>query len=395
MMNYLRRLTTVFLLLVLGYTMTSCELQSKDSVSVYYPTSESPSFLQPLEGYTLLTSEETIVQTEVQEGDQPINYEDMKGVWISYLEYGWALKGKSEQEFYDAIQTMFDKVQSLGLNTVIVQVRSHGDAYYPSQWYPWSQYVSGSVGINPGFDPLQIMVEQAHQRGLSVHAWLNPYRLMQDEGMSLTPDQYLIKQWYQSAEYASYMTKVGDYWYLNPGNEQVQNLIIQGASELVNQYQIDGLQIDDYFYTASPQVFGQDHVQAKANTTAMVKGLYDAIKTVNTQVLFGVSPAGNYTDSPHSDNTQYTDLQLWCTTEGYLDYVAPQIYWDFDDAVAPFAEIVTKWENLVSDSSCKLYVGLADYKFAGTENFQKQMDFVDDCKVAKGYIHFRYDNLFG
>lgn len=285
---------------------------------------------------------------------------------------------------------MFDTIQKKEINTVFVQVRSHGDSYYPSSVYPWSQYVTGVVGKECGFDPLQIMVEEAHKRKLSIHAWINPYRLMKDSQMEQVDDSFAIKKWYQNP---AYMTKKDNYWYLNPGNTEVQNLIFSGVKELMENYEIDGVQIDDYFYVAPPTAFGQTEQDAKQNTTTLVKGLYDTVKSVNPKALFGVSPAGNYMDAPRSDSTQYTNLNLWCTEKGYLDYVAPQIYWDFNDPVAPFEQVLSKWESLCEPSQTKLYVGLAGYKFSKTDILSKQVERCLNSKNAGGYIFFRYDDI--
>lgn len=348
----------------------------------HYPIEEFPKIQADLAG--------TKPEDPPAKEDWPCNFEEMKGVWISYLEYGRILTEKPEEMFRGEIQKMFDHVKEKGLNTVIVQVRSHGDAYYPSKYYPWSRYVTGTLGKDPGFDPLAIMVEEAHGRGLSIHGWINPYRLMQDKEMALLGEEYAIRKWYQNGDF---MAKSGEYWFLNPGREEVQKLISDGVSELVENYRLDGIQIDDYFYTLPPQRFGQNEEDAQKNTTAMVKKIYQAVKAKDERILFGVSPAGNYTDKPRSDSTQYTDLTLWCREEGYLDYVVPQIYWDFSDPAAPFAEVLKRWEGLVEGGPVKLYIGLADYKFAGTEILANQIQAVEESQTAQGYLHFRYDQL--
>lgn len=375
-----KKIVLTIAMLWLALTVAGCK-KTAETLEDLYPVMESPA---------LSVSTQPAEKTERY---QPLNYEEMKGVWISYLEYGWMLQGKTEEEFRQNICSVLDDVVGRGLNTVIVQVRSHGDAYYSSSCYPWSQYVSGSVGTAPAFDPLLIMIEEAHSRSLSVHGWLNPYRLMKDEGMNLLSEEYREKQWYQSENWQNYMVKADDYWYLNPGNEEVQQLILDGVKELVNGYALDGIQIDDYFYTMPPDSFGQNAEQAQANTTATVQGIYQTIKETNPEVLFGVSPAGNYLEIPKSDMTQYTDLMTWCTQEGYLDYVVPQIYWDFEDASAPFGTVLDRWESLLQGSSCKLYVGLAAYKFADSEILQQQTDDIANREIADGYLYFRYDNL--
>ncbi|MBC8536249.1 glycoside hydrolase family 10 protein [Feifania hominis] len=315
----------------------------------------------------------------------------MRGVWISYLEYGRILTGKTEQEFTESISQMFARLSEEGYNTAVVQVRSHGDAYYPSELYPWSKYVTGTVGVDPGFDPLAIMVQQAHLAGLSLQAWINPYRLMRDEELALVSQDYAVARWFGESEY---MVKEGEYWYLNPGSPAVQELIFTGVQELVTNYAVDGVQIDDYFYVPTAAAFGHTETQARSYTSQMVRGIYDTIKNVDESLLFGVSPAGNYTDVPVSDLTQLTDLVTWCTTPGYMDYVAPQIYWGFEDENAPFEQVLRRWEELCAGGPVALVVGLAAYKFPTGGEIERQIERVESSPVARGYLIFRYDDWF-
>lgn len=319
-----------------------------------------------------------------------VNYEKIKGVWISYLEYGWLMTEKSEEEFRNNIIKVFDNLKSKDINTAIIQVRSHSDSYYKSEYYPWSKYVTGVVAKEPTYDPLKIMIEEAHAKNISVHAWINPYRVMTDTQMEQIPDNYLIKQWYQNP---NYMIKHNNYWYLNPSNEEVQNLIVSGVDEICTNYDIDGIQIDDYFYVAPPSKFNCDATTAQNSTTSLVKKIYDKIKSIDSNILFGVSPAGNYTDKPKSDTTQYTQLELWCTNDGYIDYVAPQVYWSADDDIAPFQTILDKWKNLCQNNKVDLVIGLAGYKFSKTTELQNQISNVNEDDKLNGYIIFRYDDI--
>lgn len=327
----------------------------------------------------------------------PVSHDTMKAVWLSYLEFQ-SFQGSSETGFTAKIQSIFNTIAAKGLNTVIVQVRPHGDSFYESAYYPWSKCVSGTMGLAVDYDPLAIMVREAHSRGLSIHAWINPYRTMTDAEFSTVPDSYAIKQWYNSANRSEYMIQLSSdqRWWLKPGNREVQQLIINGAKEIVQKYAVDGIHIDDYFYGASPSNYGDSTAQAKANTTAMVKGLYDGIKSVRSAVQFGVSPLGGFTASnslPNSDlNYLSTDLALWCSQPGYLDYVMPQIYWEYTHATQPFTMTLNKWENFVTEPSVALYVGLAPYKLSASEIESQAADSLSSAR-ASGYCLFRYDHI--
>ena len=167
------------------------------------------------------------------------------GMWFTAMDYAEILTGKSEAEFRAAVQERFQQVQALGVQTVFLQVRAFADAYYTSTYY-----MPGlSMSADCSFDPLQIMLTEAHQSGLSVHAWVNPLRCQTDAQMEQMPEQYPISQWYaDETKRGTWLVKSGDRWWLNPAYPEVRQLIADGVSELVTQYEIDGVQIDDYFY---------------------------------------------------------------------------------------------------------------------------------------------------
>lgn len=329
---------------------------------------------------------------------QNVSHDEMRAVWIAFLEFD-SFKGSSESAFTARINQYFDTCLAKGLNTVIVQVRPHGDSMYPSQYYPWSKHASGVVNTALPYDPLAIMVSQAHSRNLEIHAWINPYRTMLDSEMALVSDNFPTKQWFNSADRDNYMVKCGDgRWWLKPGNKEVQKLIVDGAKEIVSNYNVDGVHIDDYFYGTTVSNYGDSVAQAKANTTAMVKGLYDGINSINTNVKFGVSPAGGFrmdSSLPASDLTYLsTDLNLWCKTPGYIDYVMPQIYWDYYHSIQPFSQTLAKWEQFVTADSVALYIGLAPYKYSDDIIHQMMTDSINNSG-SNGYALFRYDHILG
>lgn len=378
---------------------TSSATPSSETPSSAPPSSETPSSNPPSSETPSSTPPppSSITQPPVV----PVSvtkHDEMRAVWIAFLEFD-SFDGSSEQAFTDRIANYFDTAVAKGLNTVIVQIRPHGDSMYESQYYPWSKHVSGTMGQSVPYDPTAIMVQQAKQRSLEIHAWINPYRTMTDKEMTTVPDNFPTKMWYNSPNRGEYMVKMNDgRWWLKPGNSEVQQLIINGATEIVSKYQVDGVHIDDYFYGGSLSAYGDSSAQAKANTTAMVKGLHDGIKAVNPNVRFGVSPVGSFTQSnalPSSDMGYLsTDLAKWCTQDGYIDYVMPQIYWEYDHKTQPFTMTLNKWENFVTAPSVSLYVGLAPYKLS-QECVKQQMADINASSRSSGYALFRYDHIVG
>lgn len=327
-----------------------------------------------------------------------ISHQEMRAVWIAFLEFD-SFRGSDQANFTARINQYFDTVVSKGLNTVIVQVRPHGDSMYESAYYPWSKHASGTVGQGVSYDPLAIMVSEAHKRSLEIHAWINPYRTMTDDEFAYVDDGFKTKQWFNSPNRQQYMIKCADgRWWLQPGNKEAQQLIIDGAKEIVSKYSVDGVHIDDYFYNASVSTYGDSVAQAKANTTAMVKGLHDGVKSVNSRARFGVSPAGGFRENnalPSSDmGSLSTDLALWCSKDGYIDYVMPQIYWDYNHSLQPYTMTLRKWENFVTADSVALYIGLAPYRLS-SDIIRQQISDIKASNRASGYALFRYDHILG
>ncbi|MEG1435998.1 MAG: family 10 glycosylhydrolase [Oscillospiraceae bacterium] len=329
-----------------------------------------------------------------------VSHENIKGVWISYLEIA-GYKNLGQSQFTTKMENCLNYAKSRGLNTVIVQVRSHGDAIYPSAYYPWSKYITTSGSLS--YDPLSIIVSLAHSKGISVHAWINPFRVMTDSEFQKIPSSYPTKQWYSSSSRDSYMIQKDSRWYLKPGNAEVRELIFNGVGELVSKYDIDAIHIDDYFYATSPSNYGDSSAQAKQNNTALVRGIYQKVKSIKPKVLFGISPAGSFKAGsvlPTSD-TGYlsTNLKLWCNNAGYIDYVMPQIYWKHGHSTQDFTRVLGQWRSFVKSPSVALYTGLAVYKESSSETsdpFPKgeiasQINEIQSSGMSSGYCLFRYD----
>ena len=313
---------------------------------------------------------------------------EMRGVWVSYLDWnGWA---KDEAGYKKAMDQTLDLCVQKGLNAVFLQVRPDGDAMYPSQYFPWSKFASGKQGKNPGYDPLAYAVQAAHQRGLQLHAWINPYRITGylNRYSDLCASNPAIA-WAKDGDSSNdrwVLCQNGEYYY-NPAIPQVRQLIIDGVKEIVTNYEVDGIHFDDYFYpnlddSKAETWFDYPEYQASGtslsvaawrrnNVNELVRGVYGAVKSIRPQALFGISPEG-YLQNLRKDTRQFTDVDAWMTQSGYVDYLMPQIYWGFEAkqngqaAGYAFANCLNEWVTLKKKGNVKLYVGLALYK-TGTE----------------------------
>ncbi len=296
-----------------------------------------------------------------------VNYNNMKAVWISYIDFADILTGKSEAQFRANFKKACQNAVEFGINTLVCHVRAFGDAFYPSEYFSWSKNVGG-IGKNPGFDPLKIMIELAHQHNLSFHAWINPFRTYLDTEVSSVPSNSVFKKWHNdSSKNGKYIVNVGNRWYYNPGYPDVRNLIIDGVKEIINNYSVDGIHFDDYFYPTTDKSFDGDAFKAygagkslenwrRENVSSFVKSVYNAVKAKNKNIVFGISPQANVQNDM---NMQYADVKLWGSQNGYVDYLCPQVYFNYVSESLDFSSTLSTWNKLVTASNVRLVIGLS------------------------------------
>lgn len=363
---------------------------------------------------------------------------ELRAVWIAYYDFSDSA-GMNETDFTGYVRTMFDNCVNAGMNAVMVHVRPYGDAMYPSKYFPWSKYASGTQGVNPGYDPLAIMIEEAHARNLEFHAWLNPYRVT----ASTTDVSYLSEDnkariWRTNSKTSDdrNVLAYGKQLYYNPAKSAVRKLIINGIKEIVANYDVDGIHFDDYFYPDWlgdwPTVGGYDKVfdyveyeeyvakckqknktpmdivkWRQENVNKLIRGIYKAVKEINPEVVFGISPGG-FLDYLIAENRYYVDFPTWMSTPGYIDYICPQLYWSFDpDNVYPYDTTLDRWLEYRTLDSVEVYCGLGLYKATlgntGSNEVDKEWGEKDilarmikygrNTKSVGGYIIFDYSDL--
>ena len=276
-------------------------------------------------------SASSVPPTDEAEPNAALPTGEWRAVWVSYLE--WAgMDFSSEEAFRAGAAELMDNCLSIGLNTVIAQVRPFGDALYRSTLFPWSHLCTGEQGQDPGFDPLDVLITEAHSRGLSLEAWVNPYRLRSSAKMPpALAENNLVNV------HPEWVCAVGEGLYLNPAIPEAADYVVKGVAELVQNYAVDGIHFDDYFYPTTDAALDAAQFAAsgagdlaawrRQNVTALVKAAHDAVKAADATLRFGVSPQGN----PDNDlGQQYSDVKAWLAAEGenaVVDYLCPQIYW--------------------------------------------------------------------
>ncbi|MBQ3195161.1 MAG: family 10 glycosylhydrolase [Clostridia bacterium] len=352
---------------------------------------------------------------------KPLNYEYMKGTWL-YQYSGTSLfredgKQRDEAEYRQLVEQICANLQRDGYNTLFLQVRGHGDSFYPSELYPPSRYAVEDYDSEFDYDPFEIFVDIAHKHEISIHAWINPYRLLLVNQIISVPDNYAIKKWFNEKE-GDYIVQLDGRYYANPAYEEVQQLVIDGAKEICTNYNVDGLHIDDYFYPSGVRDDFDKYAYAALGNgrtlkqfrydcvNNLVKGLYDAVHSVHPDLMFGISPAGNM-----DNNRGYlsADIDTWCTTPGYIDYIAPQVYWSFNYVkdFAKFDICSTSWGNLVTCKDVKLVLGIGLYRtmdaelsqtdpgwFLYKDNLKRILEWTYDFEPADGFIMFDYCSMY-
>jgi uncharacterized lipoprotein YddW (UPF0748 family) len=295
-------------------------------------------------------------------------------------------------------------LKSIGINTIIVQVRPTADALYKSAINPWSKVLTGTQGKDPGYDPLQFMIDETRKSGMALHAWLNPYRIT-TTGTDLS----------QLAE--NHPARLHPEWaifhkgaaYYNPELEEVKTHVIDTVLEIVNNYDVDAIHFDDYFYPSGyPLPAGETRDGETGNfrrnqINETVRRVGEAIKTASPKTLFGISPAGiwknkssDLTGSATSGGEAYynvfSDARAWIKNE-WIDYVAPQIYWEINFKAADYETLVKWWSNEVKGSKVALYVGQGAYRDSVAAQLDAQLEINRAYPEVGGSFYYGCENL--
>ncbi len=341
---------------------------------------------------------------------------ETKAVWISYLEYQSVLTGKSKKDFKSNIRKMFSNICDDGYNTVFVHVRSHSDAVYDSDIFPWSVYCTGTEGEAPGFDPLEIMVDEAHDCGLKIEAWVNPYRIKGTSDTSKISKNSPAFDWLDTEKIIVLSSGI----FYNPADEDVIDLVVSGVKEIVDNYDVDGIHFDDYFYPSTDNSIDSSYYSnykktggklslaswRRQNVNTLIKRVYSAIKDIDPGCRFGISPTGNI---QNNYDTLYCDVETWVTCSGYVDYICPQLYYGFNHGTQPYLTVLDKFNKMIENNNIELIVGLSAYKVGcsdgyagnGKSEWQNNTDILSRQITAAreesnygGFALYRYDSLY-
>lgn len=309
---------------------------------------------------------------------------EMRGVWLAtVLNRDWPSRpGLTAGQQRTELIAHLDTAVRNRLNTVIFQVRPTADALWPSPYEPWSQYLTGTQGKAPGWDPLKTAVEEAHVRGLELHAWFNPYRIANH-----TDPTKLVAS-HPARRRPHWVVPYGGKLYYNPGLPTVRAFVREAMLDAVKKYAVDGVHFDDYFYPypVTGQTFDDDAAYDRygggfANRAAwrrdnidkLIRETAARIRELRPGTRFGISPFGVWrnaaTDSRGSDTQAgvqtyddlYADTRKW-VREHWIDYIVPQLYWNIGLAAADYAKLLPWWAEVARGTKTRLYAGEALYK---------------------------------
>lgn len=338
---------------------------------------------------------------------------EMRAAWISTVyNIDWPSTKNNESKQKQEYINLLDKLQSTGINTVVVQVRPKSDAIYKSTINTWSEYLTGVQGKDPGYDPLPFLIEEAHKRGMEFHAWFNPYRItMADESLTKLPANH------PAIKNPGWVVKHGNKYYYNPGLPEVKKYIVDSVMEVVNKYDIDGVHFDDYFYPGVS--FDDADAYSKygngvnkddwrrENVNDLLRQVKAAVKASKPNVVFGVSPAGIWRNKSASEPTgsdtsgnesyvgTYADTRAWIR-QGLVDYVVPQLYWPIGLKAADYSKLVAWWANEVKGTNVDLYIGQGIYKQGqssyGGQNIAKEI--VQQVELNRKYPEIKGSMYF-
>ncbi len=365
---------------------------------------------------TLLLSSCQLNNQQTVSTDSPEN--ELRGVWISCYDHIGAA-GKTKEEYQLETDKMFETIKSCGLNTAFVHLRAFSDAFYESEVYPYSSYIAGVQGANLPFDPFEIMLESAEKCGISVHGWINPFRVSTETDIEKLSDKNPAKQIIDSGNADGEICILKNGIYYNPSCLSNHKRIIDGVKEIISKYDIDGIHIDDYFYPSTePEIDSAQYAAysssggklslpewRKTYVDSFVSSLYSAVKAYDSDLTVSISPAAQIDKNL---NELYADCELWLSSKGYADIIIPQIYFGFEHEDLDFMSLLNTWGNLARNSEISLACGIAAYKcgekdeYAGSgfdewqcssDILSRQLVSIQSNKGYSGFVIFSYGDL--
>lgn len=334
------------------------------------------------------------------------------GVWVTYSELDSMLTGN---DFKNKFENLIFNCKKREITDAFVHTRAFCDSIYNSQYFPLRESVKSY-----DFDILEYMISKCHENGIRFHAWLNPYRVRTaDSDIQKLASESPARKWIEDGDPSNDSNVCfKDGIYLNPASQEVRKLVIDGIREIAGNYSVDGIHFDDYFYPTESEEFDSASYTEycddnktplsldkwrRANVNALISGSYTAIKFINSNIIFSISPSASI---EQNYSRHYADVELWIDS-GCVDYIIPQLYFGFDypDADFKFDTLLNRWQKAVDGTDTKLLIGLACYKINtqnepdkaewanGVDVINRQKQLCRENPQVSGHIYFSYTSM--
>lgn len=331
---------------------------------------------------------------------------EMRAAWIATVEnIDWPVKGAEPEAQKQQYIDLLDQLQSVGMNAVIMQIKPTADSFYPSEYGPWSEWLTGVQGKDPGYNPLEFLIEETHKRNMEFHAWFNPYRVSMKDDLNALTENHPARQ------HPEWVESYGGKLLFNPGIPAAQEFILDSVMEVVKNYDIDAVHFDDYFYPypSGGVDFPDDDTFAeygagfsnkgdwrRDNVNQFVKSVSEAIKAEKSYVKFGISPFGIWKNksatAPDGSETNglssydaiYADSKKWVEEE-WIDYITPQIYWYRGYAPAAYDKLIEWWSDVTAGKNVQLYSGQAVYRINTVDSWLDPEEMPNQIKYNRSF----------
>ena len=360
----------------------------------------------------IISSKEIKLNNE--EVNNKIN-DEIRGIYISYIEYQKYFDNKNDEEIRIEIDKMINNIHDNKFNLIILHVRPFSDSVYNSNIYPYSYTVSGKEGKEQ-LDVLDYFIEKSHQLNIKIYAWINPYRIRNTTDVKNISIENPCYKWLGTNKVKIIKDK-GIFY--NPSSSEVEELIVNGVEEIVKNYNVDGIHFDDYFYPSDDIDNNnyQEYINSGGKLTLkeyryeivnnMIRKVYKTIKDIDKNIIFSIAPDGNI---DNNYNYNMADILTWLSNDNYVDYIIPQIYYGFNNSNRPYIRTLIEWNNYIKNDNIKLLPALAFYKIGNIDEYagiginewlNSKNIIANQIKVSRnmnkysGFILFRYDSYFG
>lgn len=347
---------------------------------------------------------------------------EYRAVWVSNVANIDLPTVENLKKYQERVINLFNTFVEYNLNMVFFQVRTNNDAFYKSELNPYSRFLTGTEGLEPPIDIFKWVIKEAKKRNLELHAWCNPYRISVNNKLTITEYLDTCDDLNFAKKHPEFIVlDKGGKLILNPCKSEVKDFIIESMVELASNYDIDGIHFDDYFYPYSGLSETVNDLEdfekrtdkslslgdyRRKNVNDVIKGVNVAIHEVNDRLKFGVSPFGiwkNIDTDVLGSNTasacsesyygQFADSYHWIKS-GIIDYIVPQIYWEFGHKIAPFGDILDWWKDVVKETKVDLIIGHAAYRLGNIGDFENKFEIVNQLKYANQFESVKGNAFF-